>query len=421
MIKRLILLMTIIWAVLLSSGVAISFETYNEMLEFGGKLGDHLYNLGMSKLEGCSDDYCKRSAKEYLLKSSAAYFKKNNKADQILIKQFNVKHVSAFVDVDSIISSQGKVKYWSYGILPGYTTRKSELNDFFIMMKDYSIVDCDSRTKGKIISEIWRGNTDDSQFQKYHSENAENTIMESLEATAEEEVNFVCSYKKEIQPTTNKISQGTGFVIANNLIVTAEHVVGRLKTVHVVSTDGKKYLATPVLRDHANDIVLLKLDTKNIFVTELALASDNSRIGSKVFTIGYPHADLLGNNFKVTDGIISSLSGINDDHRMIQTSVPVQSGNSGGPLIDSNGNVIGMIISKISADKMYNLTGDLTQNVNYAIKSKYISLLIDNLGLSELRKEKKNQKKERDIDKLVDKLKTSIVMVIADGNEDPKD
>ena len=96
--------------------------------------------------------------------------------------------------------------------------------------------------------------------------------------------------------------------------------------------------------------------------TPIPLASSKDvNLGTKVFTIGYPKASLQGESAKFTEGSVSSLSGMRDDPKHFQISVPVQPGNSGGPLIDEYGNIVGVIVSQ--------LLGDRVQNVNYAIKS----------------------------------------------------
>ena len=88
-----------------------------------------------------------------------------------------------------------------------------------------------------------------------------------------------------------------------------------------------------------------------------------------VFTIGFPDIKLQGTEPKYTDGKISSSSGIQDDPNQFQISVPVQPGNSGGPLVDFSGEVRGVIVARLNEIAALRSTGTLPQNVNYAIKS----------------------------------------------------
>jgi S1-C subfamily serine protease len=93
----------------------------------------------------------------------------------------------------------------------------------------------------------------------------------------------------------------------------------------------------------------------------------SSDVGSSVFVLGYPLKALMGDEIKLTNGIISSKSGFQGDITTYQISVPLQPGNSGGPLFDSNGNLIGIVNAKL-------IVGE---NVSYAIKSPYLMNLID--------------------------------------------
>lgn len=88
----------------------------------------------------------------------------------------------------------------------------------------------------------------------------------------------------------------------------------------------------------------------------------------------------MGSSPKYTAGEVSSSSGIADDPRLLQISIPVQAGNSGGPVVNDKGEVVGIVSSKLSAAKILSKTGDLPQNVNYAVKARYIEGLIGDLG-----------------------------------------
>ena len=92
--------------------------------------------------------------------------------------------------------------------------------------------------------------------------------------------------------------------------------------------------------------------------------------------LGFPNIQIQGFSPKVTKGEISSVNGFGDDPRSWQISVPVQPGNSGGPLLDENGNLIGVVVSKLGM-RAAKLTGDMPQNVNYAIKSSYALALLE--------------------------------------------
>jgi S1-C subfamily serine protease len=91
-------------------------------------------------------------------------------------------------------------------------------------------------------------------------------------------------------------------------------------------------------------------------------------IGEQVVAFGFPLTGLLSSSGNVTTGVVSAGSGLRDNPVNFQISAPVQPGNSGGPLFDQYGNVIGIVVSKLDAAKVSGLTGDIPQNVNFAIK-----------------------------------------------------
>jgi len=103
---------------------------------------------------------------------------------------------------------------------------------------------------------------------------------------------------------------------------------------------------------------------------------------ARVFTIGYPHPDFMGSEPKVTYGLISAVTGLRNDPRIYQISVSIQAGNSGGPLLNMNGKVVGITAPKLSAAKIFKWTGDLPQNVNYAIKIGYLAMLLSSVPSS---------------------------------------
>lgn len=174
------------------------------------------------------------------------------------------------------------------------------------------------------------------------------------------------------------IYTGSGFFITQDgYFVTNYHVIRDASEIKLRDVKGNLHDAVVVRSDKANDLAILKANGN---FNNLPIAnSRGTRRGSSVITVGYPHIDVQGLEPKVTEGIINSLSGIGDDPRVFQISVPVQAGNSGGPLVTSEGNVIGIVVGKLSASTMFKETGDIPQNVNYAVKSNYLSEVISSV------------------------------------------
>ena len=157
-------------------------------------------------------------------------------------------------------------------------------------------------------------------------------------------------------------------------VLTAAHVVVGASRLKVITAQGSR--SASVLRiDEANDLAVLKLAGGTYPALPVA-PSRRIQLGQTVATIGFPNVEIQGFSPKVTRGEISSLNGIGDDPRAWQISVPVQPGNSGGALLDENGNVIGVVVSKLGL-KAVRATGDIPQNVNYAVKSTYALALLE--------------------------------------------
>lgn len=208
-------------------------------------------------------------------------------------------------------------------------------------------------------------------------------------------------------------STGTGWPTTLGCVVTNNHVVQGREKITLILADGNKIPATVLTRDKTNDIVLLRVKNPYELPPALPFAATNPRIGAKVFTLGYPHPDVLGTRPKFTDGVISSLTGLQDDPRTYQITVPLQAGNSGGPLLNLNGEVVGIVTYKLDALTMYKWTGDLPQNVNYAVKIHYLKALLDsvtdqNAPINEMTRQPAN------LEQLVERVQGSIIFVLAE-------
>lgn len=209
-----------------------------------------------------------------------------------------------------------------------------------------------------------------------------------------------------------KSSSGTGFVITKSgHIVTNYHVVERASRITVRDSADNRFQARLVLSDAANDIAILKIEGSKHPPLPIRTSSQ-ARKGQTVFTIGFPNATIQGFESKVTEGIISSLSGIGGEPNSFQISVPIQPGNSGGPLIDLSGSVVGITASKLSSISMLNRSGVVPENVNYAIKSNY---LIELLSTNESIRTKivtATSDRPLTLPKLVSRAEESVVLIV---------
>ena len=174
------------------------------------------------------------------------------------------------------------------------------------------------------------------------------------------------------------LGNGSGFFInEKGYIATNYHVIKDANAIQVeYFQKGKKntYLAKVIVTDKQNDLAIIQInDLKFKVLPSIPYTfSTNIRdVGTDVFALGYPMADIMGSEIKFTDGKISAKTGIMGDVTVYQVSVPIQPGNSGGPLFDSKGNLVGITSSALNKE-YFN-----SENVNYAIKTSYLKNLIE--------------------------------------------
>ena len=174
-------------------------------------------------------------------------------------------------------------------------------------------------------------------------------------------------------------SSGTGFFVTpDGKAVTNAHVVRGCREISVVA-DGQSRPAKVLARDEKNDLALLSTDVHPASAADWRL---RVRQGEDIVVYGFPLTGALASGGNVTTGIVTALAGLADDSRFLQVSAPVQPGNSGGPLLDRNGTVVGVIVSKLNALSVASVTGDIPQNVNFAIKASVAAAFLDAQGVA---------------------------------------
>lgn len=182
---------------------------------------------------------------------------------------------------------------------------------------------------------------------------------------------------KQGQSEAKGRSTGTGFFISSSgYMLTNYHVAGGRAKIEVI-IDGESVPAKFIRGSADNDVALIKVERK--ISNWLALGSDAEvGLAKRVFTVGFPQTYVQGVSAKFTEGSVSALTGFYDDPRLFQISVPVQPGNSGGPLVDSSGAVVGIICSRL-VDGLTEQGLAINQNVNYAVKARHAKELLEDL------------------------------------------
>lgn len=173
---------------------------------------------------------------------------------------------------------------------------------------------------------------------------------------------------KPIEP-----AQGTGFLVGDGTwVLTCAHVMGEQR-VATLTMGGKRLLADVVKADAKADLALLRLRgpaPEGAAPIAFRAAGKPATMGEDVFTIGYPMSRLLGNSARMSKGLLSATAGLKDNPNEVQVSAEIHPGNSGGPLLDREGHVIGVVNKTINPAAVAQATGGaLPQNVNFAIKA----------------------------------------------------
>lgn len=170
---------------------------------------------------------------------------------------------------------------------------------------------------------------------------------------------------------------GTGFYVSEfGYVLTNAHVV---EGCGKIAVDG--FAATVVAVSEEFDLAILRTALPEETEKSVAVfAARPAKLNSDVTVVGYPYAGLLG-GLNVTRGSVSSLKGLVGDAKTMQITAPVQAGNSGGPLVSGTGEVVGVVVSKLDAQWVSEATGDLPQNVNFAIRGEIAKLFLSQNGV----------------------------------------
>ncbi|UDL94692.1 serine protease [Lichenihabitans sp. PAMC28606] len=174
---------------------------------------------------------------------------------------------------------------------------------------------------------------------------------------------------KDAAPTSNTIVTGSAFFVSSDgALITNNHVIKGCSSAVVIGRGAATISAT----DARNDLALLRLMTKPsdpMGVKPVAFRSTPTELGETVFALGFPYAGTLDNGVNFTNGMVSSLSGMNNDSTEFQMNAAVQPGNSGGPVLDQGGNLLGITVARMSDLASLKATGSIPQNVNFGIKA----------------------------------------------------
>lgn len=210
----------------------------------------------------------------------------------------------------------------------------------------------------------------------------------------------------------NSASSGTGFFLSNDgYIVTNNHVIenaqnGNIKITGINEDYHKSYKARVEVIDKQNDLAILKItDVIPTVKVPYTFKFTTSSVGEECFVLGYPLISSMGKDIKLTNGIISSKTGFDGNIAQYQISAPIQPGNSGGPLFDKNGNIIGIVQAKHTQ----------AENAGYAIKASYIRNLVELLPTTVIFPQT-NTLNGKTLPQQVEQASKSVCLIIVNGD-----
>ena len=217
----------------------------------------------------------------------------------------------------------------------------------------------------------------------------EMNVPSEAESEKQEKLMLIRTYPKSRPSqelvTSDRVNSGTGFFVAPNLLATNYHVVSGAWQISVLR-GGASVKAELLMKDPQNDLALLKMvenvgpgapPPSKVSAKCLALGDpDAVQSGDPVYTLGFPLSGILASSVSVSQGLVNNTVGMDNDPRLFQVSVPIQPGNSGSPLLDSRGRVIGIVTSTLDNKYLFKSLGVTPQNVNFAVKSSYLRTML---------------------------------------------
>lgn len=183
-------------------------------------------------------------------------------------------------------------------------------------------------------------------------------------------------------PVNPLVRTGTGFVVdLAGSVVTNYHVVQQCGAVSFLMNGAPSIDAAVIASDPNNDLALLKINDKPK-VAAVVQDPEKLRAGDDVIVFGFPLLGQLATAGNLTRGSVTALSGLRDDTRYFQMSAPIQLGNSGGPVLTASGRLAGIATYKLNAARELKTTGDISQNVNFALKTSVLRAFLDSNGVA---------------------------------------
>lgn len=216
--------------------------------------------------------------------------------------------------------------------------------------------------------------------------------------------------KKEINEnsldnTPIQVSSGTGFFVnSSGFVLSNNHVIDECDNVNVYYQENV-YPAKIIANDYLNDLAVMKINLSTDFF--LPLSDNDVDLLDEIYVAGFPFGKAVSSSVKVTKGVVSSLSGIGNNYSNIQIDAAIQPGNSGGPIINNLGNVVGVAVAKLDIAKIIEDFGTIPEDTNFGIKSSTVNQFLKSNMIST----GQPNTSKRSLNQIANSIKTSTVYI----------
>ena len=213
-------------------------------------------------------------------------------------------------------------------------------------------------------------------------------------------------------------STGTAFAVRpDGWLVTSHHVVAGTDRIWLIDDEGNEHPVEYVAGDEENDVALLH--ARGFSSRALPIRrTETLRKGDDVIALGYPLVSLQGQEQKATFGRINAMSGAMGDTRFLQVDAPIQPGNSGGPLLDVSGNVVGVVTATLDQVQTFRSAGVVPQNVNYVLRAEYVLDLLARASDEGIDPSEALRRDASNVGDVVGRAEGAVYLVIARSAED---
>lgn len=251
---------------------------------------------------------------------------------------------------------------------------------------------------GNMVEHVYKDNLAQCNESKNIAEKVVNPLNVTFvckEVKAKTEIDSDTKSKRIVKVFDNNIFTGSGsgfFISDEGHIVTNYHVVNYCN-INQINYAGKTSKAKILAYDRMNDLALLETNIKP--KDKFDIATQDAKLLDDIYVAGYPFGKAVSSSVKVTKGVVSALAGLQNNYALVQIDAAIQPGNSGGPIVNTNGDVIGVAVAKLDYKDALESYGTIPENTNFGIKSSILKNFTSANNIKNSNEETKEMTKDK--------------------------